>query len=46
MGNYCFIGFYKGVVLLAFFYFFFFFENNHRAQIIVFGRFGGPEKGL
>ena len=23
-----------------------FLENNNRAQIIVFGRFGGPEKGL
>ena len=23
-----------------------FLENNNRAQLIVFGRFGGPEKGL
>ena len=23
-----------------------FLENNNRAQVIVFGRFGGPEKGL
>ena len=39
------LGFFFGVVWCgAFFYLFL--ENNNRAQIIVLGRFGGPEKGL
>ena len=34
-----------GVVWCGEFFIYFFLENN-RAQIIVFGRFGGPGKGL
>ena len=36
--------FFGGVVWCGAFYLFL--ENNNRAQIIVFGRFGGPEKDL
>ena len=47
MGNDCFLcfgGFFWCCVVWGIF--FFFFLGKTRAQIIVFGRFGGPEKGL
>ena len=40
------LGFLGGVVWCGAFFYLFFFWITNRAQIICFGRFGGPEKGL